>query len=197
VICETSWTSNSDDRFLMELISERWGALISRVCRSSSVPPEFLAALVANESAGEAAKERFHEGEYEQLLCARNGNGLHRFDAIRNNLHTLNEDQLVECATSWGLTQVMGYQVLSHGSPPCRLLVPEFNLVTALQCLAIFSEECLLDVRAEFPDMFRCWAAGRPDGVPADPSYVGAGMRRLTLYRELTAFGLATDRMAA
>jgi hypothetical protein len=55
-----------DDR-LMERVRERCGAAIFQATALSSVPPEFLAALVANESAGVATAARFEPAVYRHL----------------------------------------------------------------------------------------------------------------------------------
>jgi len=184
---ERTETAEDDlsDHELMRFIADRWGKAIWTACRSSSVPPEFMAALIANESSADAEKKQFREEVYERLICVRGGKNFHSLSVTPQQLRAMNEDQMVELATAWGLTQVMGYHVLGNGSLPRHLLVPEYNLISALQRLAVFSEQCGIDLRAEFEDLFRCWAAGRPDGTPADRAYVETGMRRLGLYREI------------
>jgi hypothetical protein len=186
-----------DDRKLMAHISDHWGVTIEAVCHNSSVPPEFLAALIANESLGKADMKQFRRDVYERLLRVRSGGELY-FDGITNeDLLPMDEGQLVECATSWGLTQIIGYHAWLKGSPPRQLMVPEYNLVSALKRFAVFSEHSGIDLRAEFADMFRCWATGRADGSPNDTQYVGRGLRRLALYRELTWQERAQMRIAA
>ncbi len=184
----TSADHKMSDRQLMQLVLNRWGKAVESACRCSSVPPEFLAALIANESSGDAEKQSFRDEAYERLICVRSGKQFPHWPVVPAQLRAMSDAQLTELATAWGLTQVMGYHVLGNGSLPERLLVPEFNLLSALQRLAGFSESCGLDMCSEYEDMFRCWAAGRPDGVPADPFYVEKGMRRLALYREMTRF---------
>src|SRR2546426_9376160 len=44
------------DRVTMRGIFDRWGETISEACKYSSLPPEFLASLIANESGGNPDK---------------------------------------------------------------------------------------------------------------------------------------------
>jgi len=38
----------------------------------------------------------------------------------------------------------------------------------------------------QFEELFRCWNTGRPYGKTYDPAYVETGLRRMTIYRELS-----------
>ena len=51
----------------MARVEERCGALIGRLCAASSLPREFLAALVANESGGDPRALRFEPAVYRHL----------------------------------------------------------------------------------------------------------------------------------
>src|SRR5258708_655160 len=109
---------------LMQKIRASYGAAIADACRLSSVPPAFLAALIANESGGNAGAKRFEKNVLASLwevLLERSANfgsikatdlfaylwppsyTLDPTNGFRDALH--NMDSL---ATSWGLTQVMG-----------------------------------------------------------------------------------------
>jgi hypothetical protein len=52
---------------LMARVAERCGALMTTSCRDSSLPADFLAALVANESGGDANATRFEPAVYRHL----------------------------------------------------------------------------------------------------------------------------------
>lgn len=58
---------------LMARVAERCGAAIRQACEASSVPPEFLAALVANESGGDAQAARFEPAVYRHLQAVAAG----------------------------------------------------------------------------------------------------------------------------
>jgi len=61
------------ERRLMQRVFERCGELIRQACASSSVPAEFLGALVANESGGCADATRFEPGVYRHLQAVAQG----------------------------------------------------------------------------------------------------------------------------
>ena len=52
---------------LMQLIHDQYGAAIATACASSSVPPAFLAALIANESGGNPNAQRFEPAMFLQI----------------------------------------------------------------------------------------------------------------------------------
>ena len=95
------------------------------------------------------------------------------------------DEALRELATSWGLTQIMGYHMVGRPGTTRDLLEPSFHYRVALSLLAQFAATYQLDVAREFAEMFRCWNTGRPDGQTFDPQYVEKGLRRMELYREL------------
>jgi hypothetical protein len=70
------------ERRLMRRVATRCGAEIARACRYSSVPAAFLAALVANESGGNARAARFEPSVYNHLRALAEGRRP-RFGGIR------------------------------------------------------------------------------------------------------------------
>jgi hypothetical protein len=193
-----SKTQTAPDRALMAYLRARWGAWIAEACRVSSIPPSFLAALIANESGGKEGARRFEPQVFAKLKGVRNGKNRGRPPLERRQLAGADEEALSRLATSYGLTQIMGYHVLedrgqgtegSTTTDPHRLLDPRFNLQKALRMLAAFCTSFDLDPRAEFVQMFRCWNTGRPDGKTFDPQYVERGIRRMKLYQETEAGG--------
>ncbi len=254
----------------MERLHARWGALISQTCRDSElgvrgsrpdppvpsteprffVPPEFIAALIANESGGNPFAVRFEAGVYRHLLAVADGRsprygslraqdieeeihaastekfltgsgiqeGLQSVGASRDrgmpllpktrefhtrfltatfaveiprlrdrNVSTVTSarsDVLRELATSWGLTQIMGYHMVGRLGTPADLAKPEVNLSVAHELLAEFAEEYGLDPHSQFEELFRCWNSGRPRGQTADPEYVAKGLLRIGIYKQ-------------
>jgi len=175
------------DRATMRGIFDRWGETISEACKYSSLPPEFLASLIANESGGNPDKTQFDADAYRCLWTVRAGAELRYLSITQEDLLALGNKELRELATSWGLTQIKGNQVLRERESPRRLLHPVFNLHKAVELIAVFCEYCQLDPRVEFADLFRCWKTGRPDGTTLDREYVEDGLRRLVICRELTS----------
>src|SRR3989304_482770 len=59
--------NTSPEQLLMQKIHKRWHALIAETVRTSSVPPAFLAALIANESAGNPEAQRFEPAVFTRI----------------------------------------------------------------------------------------------------------------------------------
>ena len=97
------------------------------------------------------------------------------------------DDFIRRLATSWGLTQIMGYHVIGRGEPIERLLEPDFHYREAVELLEGFATRHHLDPRRDFEALFRCWNTGRPDGQTTDPAYAERGLQRIELYRQLAA----------
>ncbi len=100
-------------------------------------------------------------------------------------LTALEEDELRELATSWGFTQIMGYQAIARKSAARNLLDPQFHFQMAVEILTDFARRFRLKLSQDFEALFRCWNTGHPDGKTFDPDYVAKGIRRMKLYREL------------
>lgn len=177
------------DRRLMRRVYFCWGTLVQSVCQSSLIPPEFLAALLANESGGDASRSHFHPSIHRRLLAVQNGELLHYASVTRHELDRMSEGEVAACASSWGLTQIMGYRVLRVGETPRRLLDPEFNLRQAVRLLAFFAEHIHAGLRKDFENLFRCWNTGRSDSDTTDPEYIEKGVRRLSAYRNIISSG--------
>jgi hypothetical protein len=193
----------------MAEIHERWGGYISGACHSSSIPPEFLATLIANESGGDNEKPpRFEPGVYLHLAAVQKGTAspgdvLHHRPAhfgsiLKGDLNFFTDENLRAFASSWGLTQIMGYHLLKKPwslasaqwpvkGDPNPLLDPAFNLHQALKLLGGFAQEFQLDPRLEYEEMFRCWNSGRPDGKTFDPHYVENGLARIEIYKKVAS----------
>ncbi len=118
---------------------------------------------------------------------------------IRLPLHTLTagqEDALKQMATSWGLTQIMGYQILGRKKTVQDLLNPLLHFQYAVSLLEELGRRFALDLSNDFTSLFQCWNSGHPGGKTFDPQYVPRGMQRMTLYEELESAptSLSADR---
>src|SRR5579885_1982934 len=102
--------------------------------------------------------------------------------------------QMRSLATSYGLTQVMGYEAIAfhtHGVEALRQ--PLSSLVITSRLLAQFASRFGLDLAKDFAELFDCWNTGRPHAPTADPQYVPRGLARLQLYQNILAsMGSAT-----
>jgi len=183
----------------MEAIHQRFGELIAHVCRYSSIPPEFIAALIANESGSyvhdnKPIPQRFEKHILRKLKEVRDGKRLEYAGLTLADLKDTSDELLRADASSWGLTQIMGYHVIKNGFPPFKLNDPEVNLTKAIALLRDFAGHFQLDVTLEFEEMFRCWNTGAPyddpktprvEGRTHDPKYVEKGLARMGIYKEL------------
>jgi hypothetical protein len=179
----------------MARIRAKWGDLILKACHPSSIPPEFLSALVANESGGHpGTASRFEPQVFRHLLDVQAGKAspsdlLHHRPAHYGSitvadLRTRPESLIRAYATSWGLTQIMGYHVIGSSISVSDLVMDAINLRVAVSLLCGFCSHFNLAPEVEFEEMFRCWNTGQPHGKTFDPQYVENGLRRLVIYRE-------------
>jgi hypothetical protein len=194
------------DQELMQTIKTTYGAMLLSVCSSSSVPPSFIAGMIANESEGNANAKRFESAVLSslwQVLLGRKAayGSIGRADlvayiadlatpalAMPTSLPGNALQNLDALASSWGLTQIMGYHVLEHGSPAAHhgdLELAEISIRSTIWLLAKFAAQFSLDLASDFEDLLRCWNTGRPDGKTFDPNYVSNGMTRKALYEGL------------
>jgi hypothetical protein len=201
-------TITTADQTLMKTIRATYGAAIEEACQGSAIPPEFLAALVANESGGNPTRKRFEKGVLCQLWEVIQGRAAHFGSIGRNDLFTAIEKTssqkvtgidmilppailsaifaaLDELSTSWGLTQIMGYQSIALGIPLSSLQDPVAGLVATKRLLIQFVKEFEIDIPAGSERLFRCWNTGRPDGATYDATYPQNGLARMNIYRGL------------
>jgi len=193
------------DQELMQFIKAKYGATIDQVCSASSVPPAFLAALIANESGGNIDAKRFEPNVlvslWQVLLGRKAAYGaigranLVRFvsgvseipvqvpAAVRSDTYQL----LDSLAHSWGLTQIMGYHCLESGfiAQPSILQYPTLSLEMTIKMLTKFAAEFHLDIASDFSDLLHCWNAGSPGAATFDPHYVNNAMIRMDAYKAL------------
>lgn len=193
----------STDLELMQDLKARFGATIDAACSVSSVPAAFLAALVANESGGNVNAKRFEKNVlaalWEVLLGRKEAYGsIPRIRVVSYvsgvSIPTINAptnlpanafQRVDDLATSWGLTQIMGYHALEFDIPLAELQSPEGNLAIATKMFAGFARAFGLDLTKDFSDMLHCWNAGSPSAPTFDPQYVPNALRRMDLYAGL------------
>lgn len=206
---------------LMRQVFTRCGGTIRAAAAANGIDENFLAALVAGESGGDFNAKQFEKNVlaslWEVLLgrkaafgsigrtdlqqyvfaAVSSGTGVwgrnpaEGIEACNRTLFAL--DGL---ATSWGLTQIMGYHTLTHvGWSVDRLRDPAANLYCACVLLKEFIAEYHLNPPGLAVDpawaaaLFTCWNTGRPDGHTFDPNYVANGQARMALYPEAVRLG--------
>jgi len=195
---------------LMQSIHAKWGSAIAAACAKSSVPPAFLAALVANESGGDPNARRFEKGVLTALWEVVQGRAPAYGSIIRDSIlaylaapftgvaatpapgfRAVISDalqQLDGLANSWGLTQIMGYEAIPFSVKAPALETPELSFLVTLRMLAQFAIRFELNLAGDFSEMFSCWNTGRAHGAPtADPQYIPNGLARMQIYEQLAA----------
>ena len=182
------------DLSLMQRIRARWGTTISEACHLSSVPEAFVAALVAGESAGDPTAQRFEPHVYRRLLAVRSGTLSHYGAITQKHLVSLGDEGLRCLATSYGPTQIMGYNAVFHHEDPLRLKDFPLAMTLTLRMLAEAAQQFGLDLRSDFEAMLRWWNTGAPyddlatvriEGKTYDPDYVPNALRRMEIYKSL------------
>jgi hypothetical protein len=207
------------ERALMLRIYENWNGEIVKATRSSSASAAFLAALTANESGGDPTAQAFEPEIFEGLQAvlkgeqpafgsirgadlvrlAQEGFGTQEANttvgAIQETKQsaevspTVQEKVLRQMATSWGLTQIMGYQTINRKETVRDLLDPASHYQLAVELLEELSRRFHLNPSKEVESLFRCWNTGRPDGKTSEPNYVARGIQRLRLYSAIAQGG--------
>jgi hypothetical protein len=182
--CEVYNSQSMNNIELMSAIKARWGSLISEVCASSSVPECLMAALIANESWGKPDATRFEPGVFNHLKEVQGG-ARPRYGNIRAAaLAGLDDGALRVLATSYGLTQIMGYNAVYHHVDPLKVTDPEVSLPLTIKMLAEDAQQFGLDLASSFTELLTCWNAGNPKGHPV-PGYVHNGLTRAQIYSSL------------
>lgn len=174
-------------------IKARLGAQLTRACEGTLVLDSFLAALISVEDSQlNADAYRFERAVYDKLKKLRNPlifwrrewNGITQAD-----LQFCSDDALVNLATSWGYTQIMGWWTipLSRVSPaPVTvgdLRDPETHLKLAVRLLHLVALRQLKTYT--WGDVLRIWNSGSPQGKTYDPDYVPHALAVMQEYRRL------------
>lgn len=189
---------------LMQDIKARFGDTIAAAAGVSSVPAAFLAALIANESGGNVNAKRFEPhvlaALWEVLLGRKTAYGSIARSSLVGYVTSVsvptvnvpanlpaNAFQRVDAlATSWGLTQIMGYHAIEFSRTIDNLIEPADGLTVCTLMLAGFARSFQLDLAKDFEQMLRCWNGGHPTAATFDPQYVPNGLARMQLWTSLT-----------
>lgn len=183
-----------NDHDLMGRIKRMCGDSIDAAIAGTPYPAAFLAALTANESGGDMAAQRFEAsvfGQLAQVLTKRKPN----FGAITPQmlLDRINAEgdhvgafvSIMDLATSYGPTQIMGYQALAGGFDLAELDQIGAHYRHAVNMLDDFARRFELATDAGMALFFHCWNAGSPTGRTFDPKYTSNGLSRMAIYQTL------------
>ena len=187
---------------LMAKVKASCGPWIDAAVAGTVYPASLLAALTANESGGDPGKSRFEPRVCGQLASVIVGHQANFGSIGAQDLKAWCDppapsqrrafDQsllaLVNLATSWGPTQIMGYQALAGGYDLGEL--PNLNLhyPHAVAMLEDFRKRWKLSPPANDPDVasyFHCWNGGSPEAQTTDSLYIPNGLSRKALYEAI------------
>jgi hypothetical protein len=193
-----------NDQQLMEGIRAKYGAFIAAAVKGTAYPAAFVAALVANESGLDEQASRFEPGDFWQLafvLIGRSaahdraafgsigGEDLKAWIGRNPQLAEQSVLALANLATSWGPTQIMGYEAVAGKFNLAELTNLEYHFRHAVRELTQFTWRWNLEPigssGAAATPYFRCWNTGKPDGQTFDPAYVNKGVIRMQIYAQL------------
>lgn len=180
---------------LMQLIRDQYGAYIRIAVAGKSIPEAFVAALVANESGGNAGATRYEAaelGRFAQVLTEERKdyqgigaqsltNWILRGSFTAKGIAT----NLVSLCKSWGPTQIMGWHALKGAYPISELQTAEKHFVHTAELLNDFIISWRLHMPDQSKDLFTCWNAGGPANTTSDPYYAVRGLLRMQIYQEL------------
>lgn len=203
----------SPEASLMKLISTRFGALIAESVAGTRLPAAFLAALIANESAGDANAKRFEPKHFAEIMLVLSAQkvgfdptGLSRVLGPNEILRYVSPDpaiagvrltfqqslaRAVQLSTSWGLTQIMGWNFLEQDRTNWLPPAPDKQLQMTMILLTIRASFWHLDVGADpargaggdHEKLFASWNAWVPDPAKTyDPQYCAKGLSRMAIY---------------
>lgn len=195
------------DLELMQKIKTELGDYIAGAVEGTPFPASLLAAITANESDGVANAQRFEPAVFADLGrvvagqktsyapagCKRAITSDHllavccptteQAPAKMASVYTFPQGMLalVNLATSFGPTQIMGWHALEMGFALGELCSLPTHFDRAVQLIEWFKERYNLGT-PEPQSFFHCWNTGSPVAPTFDPEYVTKGMARMALY---------------
>ncbi len=176
---------------LMQRVATVCGPLFDTVnSPNNPFSKAFVMALTANETGAWIFKEPIVPSRFEPTVFAHLSDVAHAQAANYGSLTTkmlagMDPKELHDYASSWSLTQMMGYHCLEWGIPLAEIQRPETHYKWTLKLLGEFKHRFLLDPERDVGEFFRAWNSGNPRGKTFDPDYVSNGMSRMQAYQSL------------
>lgn len=157
---------------------------------TSSFPKSFIMALTAGETGmwivhNPDVPSRFEQGIYAPLLAVQRGEKPNYGQIKTSDLASVTDEQLREYASSWGMTQILGYLTLAWKEPLALIQNPSTHYNGTLRLLGEFERSFWLDPSKDFEDFARSWNSGSPHGKTHDPAYVSNLMERMAVCASL------------
>jgi hypothetical protein len=202
------------DQELMDKIKVDLGDYIADAAAGTPFAPALLAAITANESGGVPNATRFEPAVCAQLsrviagqVAAYAPPGIMRpigaqdltkccypppsgwqGDPDPRWTPAQSHQCLINLATSWGPTQIMGWHSLELGIPLSKIVQLGTHYEVAVKLLNWFYTHYLLADRDDLGldgipgALLNCWNTGDPKAPTYDPDYVANGLARMALY---------------
>lgn len=170
---------NEDDAIMLHLYF-KLDKEISRATRGTDIPPAYIAAIISLEShpPGNRNSERFEPYIFERLRELRDDN--RAFGKIKREiLLSMPDSRLRELATSYGLTQVMGYHCLDLGCSISDLRGP-YHLQWSVEYMVRHYGAHAR--KRDWEACFRIHNTGRPYGQTSRKDYADVGQLRMRYY---------------
>jgi hypothetical protein len=170
------------DDAIMYHIYQSFHGHIQYATWGTEIPPEYLAALISLESypPGNWDSERFEQKVYERLLKLKQ-NGTPFNSIPREKIISLTESELRQLATSYGLTQIMGYHCLELGCSIEDLRSSDHLLWS----VAYIRRHYLKYIKQkQWEICFKMHNTGNPFGKTHNKDYVEKGLKRMEYYRK-------------
>lgn len=157
---------------------------IDAACEGSFVPPPFVAGLVSVENSQlNPEAMRFEPHVFEKLKTLRAGSLASYNNIPTSKVKDASDEALRALATSYGLTQIMGWWSIHLKCTVAELRDPEKHLGWGVILLQLTA---LRDLETEgFERVLRIWNSGSPTGKTHDPAYVANALKVMALYEAL------------
>lgn len=167
-------------------IFDRFGWMIHLACEKSGVAEEFLAGFIGVEAGIDRQgmirpeAKRFEPGVFEDLkslrdkgFCIVGGKTRLNYSGVtQKQLEGLSDAALANLATSWGMSQIMGWHCLNNLNCSIEdLRDPEKHLFYTIRLLKLGESGKYLS-RGDLASVLRIWNTGSANGKTYHASYV-------------------------
>ena len=161
---------------------------------TTTFPKAFVMALTAGETGAwlvhnPDVPSRFEPSIYQHLLDVQRGTKKNYGAITTAMLQPLTDAQLRDHASSWSLTQILGYMELGWKISLAEIQNPATHYNCTLRLLAEFTHSFWLDPEKDFAELFTCWNTGNPHGKTYDPAYVQNGLDRMEAWKSVQVQG--------
>lgn len=191
--------SRSQAEKLARQIRDRFGDKIARATHGSSVPPKFLAGLISVEAGKDSKGQlsetatRFEAGVFAKLQAVREGTRSNWSGIKTAHIRDATDASLRALATSYGLTQVMGWHCINNlDCTVADLRDPDKHLNYAVDLLQLNAAGGDFE-RQEYVGEFKQWNSGSETGKTYDPDYVHNAGAVMDAYADLDSTPIVTE----